>query len=111
MKKRILSFVLSMVMLLMPVASLGEQAVATYYAGELTSVAMDDSYRAGNQINLNAAFGLDFDAVVGDIENADKDLFKKLMKGVIYDLENKIKGKNDPKDILLKAKIEKLIND
>jgi len=65
MKKRILSFVLSAVMLIMPVASLGEQAVATYYAGELTTVAMDDSYRAGNQINLNAAFGLDFDAAAG----------------------------------------------
>jgi len=65
MKKRILSFVLSTVMLLMPIASLGEQAVATYYAGELTTVAMDDSYRAGNQINLNAAFGLDFDAASG----------------------------------------------
>jgi len=65
MKKRILSFVLSAVLLLMPIASLGEQAVATYYAGELTTVAMDDSYRAGNQINLNAAFGLDFDAASG----------------------------------------------
>ena len=65
MKKRILSFVLSMVMLLMPVASLGEQAVATYYAGELTTIAMEDSYLAGNQINLNAVFGLDYNAAAG----------------------------------------------
>ena len=63
--RKILSLVLSAVMLLMPVASLAEQAIATYYAGELTTVAMEDSYLAGNQINLNAVFGLDYDAASG----------------------------------------------
>jgi len=63
--RKILSLVLSMVMLLMPVTSLAEQAIATYYAGELTTVAMEDSYLAGNQINLNAVFGLDYDAASG----------------------------------------------
>lgn len=63
--RKILSLVLSMVMLLMPVASLAEAAVATYYAGELTKVAADDSYRAGNQINVNTLFGLDYDAAAG----------------------------------------------
>ncbi len=63
--RKFLSLVLSAVMLLMPVTSLAEQAIATYYAGELTTVAMEDSYLAGNQINLNAAFGLDYDAASG----------------------------------------------
>lgn len=63
--RKILSLVLSAVLLLMPVTSLAEQAIATYYAGELTTVAMEDSYLAGNQINLNAAFGLDYDAASG----------------------------------------------
>jgi len=65
MRKRILSFVLSMAMLLTPVVSTAEQTIATYYAGELTTVAMEDSYLAGNQINLNAAFGLDYNAATG----------------------------------------------
>ena len=48
----------------------------------------------------------DFQAIVGDLENADKDLLKKLLDGVVYDLDNKIKGKNDPKDIELKNRIK-----
>lgn len=51
----------------------------------------------------------DFDAIVGNTEGVDKDLLKRLLSGVIYDLNNKIKGKNDPSDINLKSKIEDLI--
>lgn len=66
MKRRILSFVLSAVMLLMPTMSVAEAAVANYYAGELTAIAIGDSYAAGNQLNLNAVLGLDLDETVTD---------------------------------------------
>ncbi len=66
MKRRILSFVLSAVMLLMPVVATAEAAAANYYAGELTTIAIGDSYMAGNQLNLNAVLGLDLDETVTD---------------------------------------------
>ena len=66
MKRRILSFVLSAVMLLTPVVSVAEEATANYYAGELTTMAIGDSYMAGNQLNLNAVLGLDLDETVTD---------------------------------------------
>ncbi|MBQ7887924.1 MAG: hypothetical protein IJ313_13705 [Clostridia bacterium] len=66
MKRHILSFVLSAVMLLMPVMSVAEAAVGNYYAGELTTMAIGDSYMAGNQLNLNAVLGLDLDESVTD---------------------------------------------
>lgn len=59
MKKRILSFLLSAVMLLSAPAAMAEEAVASYYAGELTTTAVSDSYFAGEQINLDVAFGVD----------------------------------------------------
>lgn len=65
MKRRILSFVLSAVMLLTPAMSLAE-AAGNYYAGELTATAIGDSYMAGNQLNLNAVLGLDLDESVQD---------------------------------------------
>ena len=65
MKRRILSFVLSAVMLLTPVVSVAE-AAGSYYAGELTAAAIGDSYMAGNQLNLNAVLGLDLDETVTD---------------------------------------------
>ena len=65
MKRRILSFVLSAVMLLMPAMSVAE-AAGNYYAGELTATAIGDSYMAGNQLNLNAVLGLDLDESVQD---------------------------------------------
>lgn len=55
-KKRIVSFLLSAAMLIAPCASLAE---ANYYAGELSAVAVSDSYVAGNQINLDVVFGVD----------------------------------------------------
>ena len=66
MKRRILSFVLSTLMLLMPVASVAEEAMNSYYAGELTTTAIGDSYFAGNQLNLNAVLGLDLDETITD---------------------------------------------
>lgn len=66
MKRRILSFVLSAVMLLVPGMSVAEEAVASYYAGELTAIAIGDSYAAGNQLNLSAVLGLDLDDTVTD---------------------------------------------
>lgn len=65
MKRRILSFVLSAVMLLTPAMSVAE-AAGNYYAGELTATAIGDSYMAGNQLNLNAVLGLDLDESVQD---------------------------------------------
>ena len=59
MKKRILSFLLSAVMLLSAPAAMAEEAVASYYAGELTTTVVSDSYVAGEQINLDVAFGVD----------------------------------------------------
>lgn len=59
MKKRILSFLLSAVMLLCAPAAMAEEAVASYYAGELTTTAVGDSYYAGEQINLDVLFGVD----------------------------------------------------
>lgn len=66
MKKRILSFVLSAMMLLMPVMSVAEETMGNYYAGELTAVSIGDSYAAGNQLNLNAVLGLELDESVND---------------------------------------------
>ena len=66
MRKRILSFVLSAVLLLAPVASVAEETAANYYAGELTATAIGDSYSAGNQINLNAVLGMNLGEDVTD---------------------------------------------
>ena len=66
MKKRILAFVLSAVLLLAPMASVAEEAAANYYAGELTTTAIGDSYFAGNQINLNAVLGMTLEEGVTD---------------------------------------------
>lgn len=66
MRKRILSFVLSAVLLLMPGLSLAEEAASSYFAGELTTTAISDSYAAGEQLNLIAALGLDLDEAVTD---------------------------------------------
>ena len=64
MKNRILSLVLSVMLLLAPVASVAEGG--NYYAGELTTVAIGDSYLAGNQLNLNAVLGLELDEAQTD---------------------------------------------
>ena len=66
MKRRILSFVLSVMMLLAPAMSVAEEAAGSYYAGELTAIAVGDSYAAGNQVNLSAALGLDVTEDVTD---------------------------------------------
>ena len=55
-KKRIVSFLLSAAMLIAPCASLAE---SNYYAGELSTSAVSDSYVAGNQIDLDVVFGVD----------------------------------------------------
>ena len=65
MKRRILSFVLSAIMLLTPAMSVAE-AAGNYYAGELTKSAIGDSYAAGNQLNLNVALGMDLDETIED---------------------------------------------
>lgn len=87
MKRRILSFVLSAVMLLMPVASVAEEAVSNYYAGELTAVAIGDSFYAGNQLNLNAVLGLDLDEAVTDktLKALDELLSKMQVRMSFYD--------------------------
>lgn len=82
MKRRILSFVLSAMMLLMPAFSAAEAPVANYYAGELTTMAIGDSYMAGNQLNLNAVLGLDLDETVTDA--ALKALSNLLAKTTLY---------------------------
>jgi len=66
MKRRILSLMLSVMMLLMPALAAAEETMASYYAGELTAIAIGDSYAAGNQLNLTAALGLDLDEAVTD---------------------------------------------
>ena len=55
-KKRFVSFLLSAALLIAPCSSLAE---ANYYAGELSTAAVGDSYVAGNQINLDVVFGVD----------------------------------------------------
>lgn len=58
--KRSLSLLLSALLLLSaPAAVMAEESAASYYAGELTTTAIGDSYAAGNQINLDVTFGLD----------------------------------------------------
>ena len=66
MNRRILSFVLSVLMLIMPVASVAEEAAGGYYAGELTAASVADSYYAGNQLNLTAVLGLDLEESMKD---------------------------------------------
>lgn len=61
MRKRILSLLLSAVLLLAPAGIMAEEAVASSYAGELTAAAIGDSYSAGNQINLTAVLGMNVD--------------------------------------------------
>ena len=58
MKKRILSLMLSAMMLLTPMASVAE---ASYTAGELTTTVVSESYAAGKQINLTAVLGMNLD--------------------------------------------------
>lgn len=66
MKRRILSLVLSAMMLIMPAVSVAEEAVSSYSAGELTTIAISDSYMAGNQLNLNAVLGLQLEETQTD---------------------------------------------
>ena len=66
MKRRILSWMLSIMMLLMPAMAAAEETMASYYAGEMTTIAIGDSYAAGNQLNLTAALGLDLEETVMD---------------------------------------------
>lgn len=65
-KKRMLSLVLSAVMLIAPAASFAEEAQSSYYAGELASTVISDSYVAGNQINLDVVFGMDTEKAFDD---------------------------------------------
>ncbi len=59
-KNRALALMLSALMLLAPAASFAEAApVSNYYAGELTTTAMADSYAYGNQVSLDAALGVE----------------------------------------------------
>lgn len=66
--KRLIAFVLSAAMLLTPVFSFAEDAgaVSSYFAGEMASTVIGDSYAAGDQINVNAALGLQTDMAVED---------------------------------------------
>ena len=66
--KRLMAFVLSTVMMLTPVFSLAEDegAVSSYFAGEMASTVIGDSYAAGDQINVNAALGLQMNMAVED---------------------------------------------
>ncbi len=58
MMKRIVSMMLSALLLLSPMAAFAEAPASNYYAGELTATAIGDSYYAGNQLNFDAALGL-----------------------------------------------------
>ena len=82
MNRRILSLVLSVMMLLMPIASVAEASMSNYYAGELTTTVIADSYMAGNQLNLTVALGLDMDEALMD--DTLKALSKLLGKTKLY---------------------------
>lgn len=58
MKKRILSLVISMVMLLTPVFSLGEEMAAACPAGALMPAAVIGAYSAGGQVDLDVKLAL-----------------------------------------------------
>ena len=87
MKRRILSFVLSAMMLLTPVMSVAEEAMPAYYAGELTALAIGDSYAAGDQLNLSAVLGLELDESVEDeaLKALANLLAKSTLKMSFYD--------------------------
>ncbi len=78
MKKRIVSLLLGAAMLLTSLASVAEAAAPNYYAGELTKAAITDSYQAGNQINLDAAFDLTLaEGLSGETAQAAANLLKQ----------------------------------
>ncbi len=62
-KNKVTAFGLSAAMLLTPAASFAE---GNYDAGTLTTTAISDSYAAGNQLNLSAAFNLETEESVSD---------------------------------------------
>lgn len=65
--KRFTAVVLSAAMLLTPVCSLAEDVnTSSYFAGEMASTVIGDSYAAGDQINVHAALGLQQNAEITD---------------------------------------------
>ena len=62
-KNKVTAFGLSAAMLLTPAASFAE---GNYDAGTLTTTAISDSYAAGNQLDLSAAFNLETEEGVSD---------------------------------------------
>ncbi len=57
-KKRVLSLILSVAMLLSPLGVLAEEGVYAFSAGDMTATMMDESYAAGEQINLTATLDI-----------------------------------------------------
>lgn len=67
MKNRIAALLMSLCMLLLPAASFAEEGfVSDFAAGELTSIALSDSYVGGEQINATAMLGLELDEAAAD---------------------------------------------
>jgi len=62
--KRLAAAMMSIAMLLIPVFSVAEEAMSSYFAGEMITAVIGDSYAAGDQINVNAALGLQTDAAI-----------------------------------------------
>jgi len=62
--KRLAAAMMSIAMLLIPVFSVAEEAMSSYFAGEMVAAVIGDSYAAGDQINVNAALGLQTNAAI-----------------------------------------------
>lgn len=73
-KTRILALATSAALLMTPAASMAEEV--GYYAGELTPVVIEDSYYAGQQINVNVGFGMG----AGDVQNEKLAALSRLLE-------------------------------
>lgn len=65
-KTRFTALLLSVLMLVMPVASVAEEAVIGFSAGDLTGTAIAESYAAGMQLNVSADFAVELEEDVTD---------------------------------------------
>ena len=64
-KTRLTALLLSVLMLVMPVVSVAEEAVG-FSAGDLTGTAIAESYAAGMQLNVSADFAVELEENVTD---------------------------------------------
>ena len=64
-KTRLTALLLSVLMLVMPVASVAEEAIG-FSAGDLTGTAIAESYAAGMQLNVSAGFAIELEESMTD---------------------------------------------